>query len=60
MMLERGIEVSHGAIRLWTLKFDRVHGRRFKFIKIGRSIYYRVEDIESVLDNHVIDGLVDQ
>jgi predicted DNA-binding transcriptional regulator AlpA len=53
------VEAQYGISR-FTLRADRVHGRRFKFIKIGRSVYYRVEDIESVLDNHVIDGLVDQ
>jgi transposase-like protein len=28
MMLERGIEVSHEAIRLWTLKFGAEYARR--------------------------------
>ena len=53
------VEARYGISR-FTLRADRGHGRRFKFIKIGRSVYYRVEDIESTLDNHVIDGVVDQ
>ena len=35
MMLERGIEVSHEAIRLWTLKFGAEYARRLRR-RIGR------------------------
>ena len=30
MMLERGVEVSHEAIRLWCLKFGTEYGRRLR------------------------------
>ena len=30
MMLERGIEVSHEAIRLWTLKFGTEYARHLR------------------------------
>jgi putative transposase len=30
MMLERGIQVSHEAIRLWTLKFGTEYARRLR------------------------------
>jgi putative transposase len=35
MMLERGIQVSHGAIRLWTLKFGAEYADRLRR-RIGR------------------------
>jgi putative transposase len=35
MMLERGIEVSHEAIRLWTLQFGAEYARRLRR-RIGR------------------------
>jgi len=31
MMLERGVEVSHEGIRLWTLKFGSDHARRLRY-----------------------------
>jgi transposase-like protein len=30
MMLERGVQVSHEAIRLWTLKFGGEYARRLR------------------------------
>ena len=50
------VEAQYGISR-FTLRADRVHGRRFKFIKIGRSVYYRVEDIETMLDSLVVIGV---
>lgn len=49
------VEAQYG-ISKFTLRADRIHERRFKFIKIGRSVYYRVEDIESVLNSHAVVG----
>jgi hypothetical protein len=49
------VEAQYGISR-FTLRADRVHGRRFKFIKIGRSVYYRIEDIETMLDSLVVIG----
>lgn len=47
------VEAQYG-ISKFTLRADRIHERRFKYIKIGRSVYYRVEDIESMLDRHAV------
>ncbi len=47
------VEAQYG-ISKFTLRADRIHERRFKYIKIGRSVYYRIEDIESMLDSHVV------
>ncbi len=44
------VEAQYGISR-FTLRADRLHERRFKFIKIGRSVYYRIEDIEKILDS---------
>ena len=44
------VEAQYGISR-FTLRADRTHERRFKFIKIGRSVYYRIEDIEKILDS---------
>ncbi len=44
------VEAQYGISR-FTLRADRIHERRFKFIKIGRSVYYRIEDIEKILDS---------
>ena len=49
------VEAQYGISR-FTLRADRIHARKFKFIKIGRSVYYRIEDIESTLNTHVIAG----
>ena len=50
------MEAQYGISR-FTLRADRVHSRRFKFIKIGRSVYYRVEDIETMLNSLVVVGV---
>jgi hypothetical protein len=52
------VEAQYGISR-FTLRADRIHARRFKFIKIGRSVYYRVEDIEMMLDNHSVAAMVE-
>lgn len=39
MMLERGVEVSHEAIRLWSLKFGAEYARRLRR-RIGRGAEY--------------------
>ena len=44
------VEAQYGISR-FTLRADRLHERRFKFIKIGRSVYYRIDDIEKILDS---------
>lgn len=49
------VEARYGISR-FTLRADRIHDRRFKFIKIGRSVFYRTEDIELMLDRHAIVG----
>ena len=52
------VEAQYGISR-FTLRADRIHARKFKFIKIGRSVYYRIEDIEVMLDRHAIVGMAD-
>lgn len=52
------VEAQYGLSK-FTLRADRIHERRFKFIKIGRSVYYRVEDIESVLDRYAVNAATD-
>ena len=52
------VEAQYGISR-FTLRADRIHARKFKFIKIGRSVYYRIEDIEMMLDQHAIVGIAD-
>ncbi len=47
------VEARYGISR-FTLRADRTHERRFKFIKTGRSVYYRIEDIETMLERHVV------
>ena len=47
------VEAQYGISR-FTLRADRTHERRFKFIKIGRSVYYRIEDIEKILESLVV------
>jgi len=58
LLKDTEVEAQYGISR-FTLRADRVHARKFKFIKIGRSVYYRIEDIETMLDSHVITGAVD-
>ena len=52
------VEAQYG-ISKFTLRADRIHERRFKYIKIGRSVYYRVEDIESILDRYAVNAATD-
>ena len=51
------VEAQYGISR-FTFRADRVRARKFKFIKIGRSVFYRIEDIETMLDSHVISGVI--
>ena len=51
------VEAQYGISR-FTLRADRIHAHKFKFIKIGRSVYYRIEDIESTRNTHIIAGNV--
>lgn len=53
------VEAQYG-ISKFTLRADRIHERRFKFIKIGRSVYYRIEDIETILDKHAVQAAADE
>ncbi|MFH2046070.1 MAG: helix-turn-helix domain-containing protein [Pseudomonadota bacterium] len=40
---------------VFTLRNDRFMSRGLPFIKIGRSVRYRLKDIESFIDSHRID-----
>ena len=52
------VEAQYGISR-FTLRADRIRARKFKFIKIGRSVFYRIEDIEMMLDQHAIVGIAE-
>jgi predicted DNA-binding transcriptional regulator AlpA len=52
------VEAQYG-ISKFTLRADRIHERRFKFIKIGRSVYYRIEDVETILGKHAVQAAPD-
>ncbi len=55
LLKDSEVEAQYGISR-FTLRADRIHARKFKFIKIGGGVYYRIEDIESTLNTHVIAG----
>ena len=57
LLKDTEVEAQYGISR-FTLRADRVRARKFKFIKIGRSVFYRIEDIETMLDSHVISGVI--
>ena len=58
LLKDTEVEAQYGISR-FTLRADRIHARKFKFIKIGRSVYYRIEDIEMILDRHAIVAIAD-
>lgn len=58
LLKDTEVEAQYGISR-FTLRADRIHARKFKFIKIGRSVYYRIEDIEIMLDRHAIVAIAD-
>ena len=43
-----------------TLRKYRVSGKGFKYIKIGGRILYRVEDIETYIENHTFGSTTEQ
>lgn len=57
LLKDTEVEAQYGISR-FTLRADRVRARKFKFIKIGRSVFYRVEDIETILDSYVVSGAI--
>ena len=57
LLKDTEVEAQYGISR-FTVRADRVRARKFKFIKIGRSVFYRIEDIETMLDSHVISGVI--
>ena len=57
LLKDTEVEAQYGISR-FTVRADRVRARKFKFIKIGRSVFYRIEDIETMLNSHVISGVI--
>ena len=53
LLKDTEVEAQYGISR-FTLRADRVRARKFKFVKIGRSVFYRTEDIEKTLDQHAV------
>ncbi len=47
------VEAQYGISR-FTLRADRVRARRIRFVKIGRSVFYRTDDIEKMLDQYAV------
>ena len=45
MMLERGVQVSHEAIRLWTLKFGGEYARRLRRGSCGHGDTWHLDEV---------------
>ena len=58
LLTEKEVSENYG-VKEATLRNHRVYGKGFKFVKLGRKVLYRREDIEDFLNKHTFQSTME-